>query len=496
LTVYTSTSNTGSIDIDVTNRNSLTLTVTSSDGSCGDHADWAGARLLSGTAAVDSDGDGVVDSNDAFPNDPSETTDTDGDGVGDNADAFPTDPTRTDINPTIDTDGDGVPDVNDAFPNDDSETVDTDGDGVGDNADLYPNDPTRIVDDLTYISDMVWVSEVNGWGPAERDRSNGEFGATDGNTLLLNGVSYTKGIGIHAESTIVVDLSGQYSRFIADIGIDDERVDGACGSVQFLVEADGENIYTSTVYTSTSDTGSIDIDVSNKDSLALIATSSDGSCGDHADWANAHLLAAILVDPTLDTDGDGMPDINDAFPNDASETMDTDSDGVGDNADDFPNDDTETIDTDGDGVGDNADAFPSDPTRTEVDPNVDTDGDGVPDINDAFPNDPTRSEFSVITELPVLPRNSSTLIVESSTGADRIWNVNPDNNSVSVSSSDGALLQEITVGNTPWSLAKSTSSDQVYVTNKGEATLSIINTQTLTLEQTVNLPANSQPHVW
>ena len=40
--------------------------------------------------AVDSDGDGVPDSADAFPNDPTETTDTDGDGIGDNADLFET----------------------------------------------------------------------------------------------------------------------------------------------------------------------------------------------------------------------------------------------------------------------------------------------------------------------------------------------------------------------------------------------------------------------
>ncbi|MCJ8320525.1 MAG: collagenase, partial [Colwellia sp.] len=39
----------------------------------------------------DSDGDGVVDEDDAFPLDPTETTDTDGDGVGNNADAFPED---------------------------------------------------------------------------------------------------------------------------------------------------------------------------------------------------------------------------------------------------------------------------------------------------------------------------------------------------------------------------------------------------------------------
>lgn len=38
-----------------------------------------------------------------------------------------------------------------------------------------------------------------------------------------------------------------------------------------------------------------------------------------------------------DTDGDGVDDILDAFPSDASETTDSDSDGVGDNSDYFPN---------------------------------------------------------------------------------------------------------------------------------------------------------------
>ena len=81
----------------------------------------------------DADGDGVEDSLDAFPNDPTETDDTDGDGVGDNADAFPTDASET-----TDSDGDGVGDNADVFPNDPSETTDTDGDSVGDNGDNCP----------------------------------------------------------------------------------------------------------------------------------------------------------------------------------------------------------------------------------------------------------------------------------------------------------------------------------------------------------------------
>jgi len=40
----------------------------------------------------------------------------------------------------------------------------------------------------------------------------------------------------------------------------------------------------------------------------------------------------------VDTDGDGIPDSEDAFPNDPTETTDTDGDGIGDNSDPYPND--------------------------------------------------------------------------------------------------------------------------------------------------------------
>jgi hypothetical protein len=89
---------------------------------------------------------------------------------------------------------------------------------------------------------------------------------------------------------------------------------------------------------------------------------------------------------TADTDGDGVGDNGDAFPANAAESIDTDSDGVGDNADAFPNNVSETTDTDGDGVGDNTDAFPTDATET-----ADTDTDGVGDNGDAFPADATET---------------------------------------------------------------------------------------------------------
>jgi hypothetical protein len=96
-------------------------------------------------------------------------------------------------------------------------------------------------------------------------------------------------------------------------------------------------------------------------------------------FSDVVIPATVAVFEKLDTDEDGVPDLDDAFPDDPQEWEDTDLDGVGDNADVFPRDPTETIDTDGDGVGDNADAFPSDPTES-----ADVDCDGIGDASDPF----------------------------------------------------------------------------------------------------------------
>jgi len=99
----------------------------------------------------------------------------------------------------------------------------------------------------------------------------------------------------------------------------------------------------------------------------------------------------IVTDSSLaDTDGDHIPDINDAFPNDPNESVDTDGDGVGDNGDVFPEDAGESADTDGDGVGNNADYYPEDDSR-HIDDVTDTDGDGVTDVLDLYPNDAKES---------------------------------------------------------------------------------------------------------
>ncbi|WNC70916.1 thrombospondin type 3 repeat-containing protein [Thalassotalea psychrophila] len=75
---------------------------------------------------------------------------------------------------------------------------------------------------------------------------------------------------------------------------------------------------------------------------------------------NTKLLLEIEAENYFkDSDGDGIRDNEDAFPNDPNETKDSDGDGIGDNEDAFPNDSNETKDSDGDGIGDNADSTPN-----------------------------------------------------------------------------------------------------------------------------------------
>lgn len=56
-----------------------------------------------------------------------------------------------------DSDGDGVPDVSDAFPNDPSESQDSDGDGIGDNSDVCPQDSQNQCNAATGADGLVFA---------------------------------------------------------------------------------------------------------------------------------------------------------------------------------------------------------------------------------------------------------------------------------------------------------------------------------------------------
>ena len=111
--------------------------------------------IIDQSGDIDSDGDGVIDTSDAFPNDPGEWRDIDGDGIGDNSDP--------------DIDGDGVPNSEDAFPQDALWSLDEDRDGIGDASDLFPADSRVAYDfDGDGIGDFL-DDDIDGDGVANFD---------------------------------------------------------------------------------------------------------------------------------------------------------------------------------------------------------------------------------------------------------------------------------------------------------------------------------------
>ncbi len=142
-----------------------------------------------------------------------------------------------------------------------------------------------------YLSDLTWVgTPTNGWGPVEKNMSIGDRVSGDGPTLSVGGTTYSKGLGCHADSEITYDLNGQYSTFLASVGVDDEVDIYSAGSVVFSVLADGVEIYNSGLKTWNQAASSINVEVAGKNQLKLIVTNGgDDFICDWADWGNARL---------------------------------------------------------------------------------------------------------------------------------------------------------------------------------------------------------------
>ncbi|MDC1029468.1 thrombospondin type 3 repeat-containing protein [Euryarchaeota archaeon] len=359
----------------------------------------------------DSDGDGIRDDEDAFPNDPNETVDTDGDGVGDNSEIFPNNPNETidtdvdgvgdnsdifpnDSNETIDSDEDGVGDNSDIFPLDPLENYDSDGDGVGDNSDIFPNDPNETIDtDVDGVGDNSDIFPLN---PLETIDSDGD-GVGDNSDVfpfnqLENHDSDGDGVGDNSDAfpndsneTLDSDNDGvgdNSDMFPYDSQENNDSDNDGVGDNSDMFPLDPlEN------HDSDGDGIGDNSDMFPLDSMENNDLDGDG-VGDNSDAFPNDFFEHN------DADSDGVGDNSDIFPYDSNETLDFDNDGVGDNSDVFPNDGNEILDSDGDGVGDNSDMFPYDRNET-----LDSDGDGVGDNSDMYPNDPDRSVLSNSMEI-------------------------------------------------------------------------------------------------
>ena len=174
-----------------------------------------------------------------------------------------------------------------------------------------------------FISDLPYYGwSENGYGPIEKDQSNGEIFHNDGYPMKINGKEYLKGIGVHAYSDVDYDLDRKYKRFESFIGVDDSACDDA--SLRFTVLVDGKRKYISPIMHKNDEARFISVDVENGYHLELIVDSPEDiiAC-DHANWAEARLFS----EP--DSDGDGVCDSQDICPG-ADDNKDLNFDGIPD----------------------------------------------------------------------------------------------------------------------------------------------------------------------
>ena len=343
---------------------------------CGrDRHEWEGADAVASINAVrfqvaafkeslsDSDGDGLADDHDAFPQDPAEWADNDGDGIGDNADE--------------DADGDEVADEDDAFPLNPEEWSDIDGDGIGDNADPDSDLDGVTDEDDAFPQDPEEWSDIDGDGVgdnADTDTDNdGIEDTADAFPLDRSEWADSDGDGIGDNADPDTDTDGD--------GVPDVSDAFPMAAAEWS-DTDGDGIGDNA---DTDDDG--DEVADEDDAFPLDAAESSDADGD-----------GIGDNADADADNDGVEDMADIFPRDAAETHDSDGDGVGDNAD---------VDDDNDGVPDGDDACPLNPAPTCVKgivsfeahlvstaandighaPAADLDGDGDPDLLWASPSE-------------------------------------------------------------------------------------------------------------
>ena len=141
-----------------------------------------------------------------------------------------------------------------------------------------------------FVSDLPFVSATNGYGPVERDSNVGGSSAGDGGPLTVAGVSYAKGLGTNAVSSVTLAVPAGCTSFTTGVGVDDAAGAGR-GTVVFSVLVDGVAKATTGVLRQGTAARTLTVDVTGSQTLTLtVGDGGDGNGHDNADWVDAQLL--------------------------------------------------------------------------------------------------------------------------------------------------------------------------------------------------------------
>jgi len=149
--------------------------------------------------------------------------------------------------------------------------------------------PTPAPAGTSDLGDVTWAKAVNGLGPVEHNTSVGSAPAGDGKPLTINGHVYEKGLGTHAEASILYYLNGKCSALNVDVGIDDERdprTDPTQSTAIFEIWKDGTKVADSGLRTWQDDAVHLSADLTGASYVRIVTNGGpDGFRYDRGDWA-------------------------------------------------------------------------------------------------------------------------------------------------------------------------------------------------------------------
>lgn len=262
------------VAIDLAGAEELRLVTDGMGANSSDHTVWAGARFAKESSAP------VIHVQDAAFTDPA---DVDLDALV--AEATATDVEDGDLTDSLTYETDYAPGKTGVFTVTYSVT-DSDGNTTEAVQSLV------VVNSFVYVSDQNWKSAKVGWGSIKRDKS------LNGNAIKLatnDGVqAYEKGLGVHATSEVVYDLTGKdFYYFTSQVGVDNTAGNNL-SSVVFRVFVDGELMAETPVMRKGTPAETLSVSLAGAKTLKLVVTDGgNGNANDHANWADAKFLTAV-----------------------------------------------------------------------------------------------------------------------------------------------------------------------------------------------------------
>ena len=150
--------------------------------------------------------------------------------------------------------------------------------------------PTPPAPDV-HLADLRPLLSNNGWGRLGIDRS------IEGKPLTIEGQRYPRGLGAHAKALLVYKIPAGAKRFVAVVGLDDEKRNDPRSSVTFEVYGDVKEMgEPPTLLAKTSALSSktirswafnVELNARFKELRLVVTDAGDGIASDHADWVDA-----------------------------------------------------------------------------------------------------------------------------------------------------------------------------------------------------------------